>query len=166
MRDIEFRAYCIFGENKGKVYHNVGISYSDCGMRIELERPMINPDNIPLTLPASHFKLVQYTGLRDKDNKKIFEGDIVKFPEDCDMATDEIGYIVYHGDGFRISFSYHSAEHNVKTGYDESGSFSALWWLLDGQAGHIGHDKVKAEVIGNIYKNPELLEKEKCLIEH
>lgn len=82
-------------------------------------------------LPLSQIELMQYTGLKDKNDKEIYEGDIVRE----DYYTGEVQYhegyasfgIQWHGDG-RIWFS------------------------------GFGWAEVDDEVIGNIYENPELLE--------
>ena len=82
--------------------------------------------------------LMQSTGLRDKNGKEIFEGDIVQF-EDCYTETD---------------FLY------VNTGIVEwsQGSFTItnrdsveMGDLLDGEF-------LDVTIIGNVYENPELLE--------
>jgi hypothetical protein len=85
-------------------------------------------------------KLMQSTGLRDKNGKEIFEGDIAQF-EDCYTETD---------------FLY------VNTGIVEwsQGSFTItnrdsveMGDLLDGEF-------LDVIIIGNVYENPELLEDE------
>ena len=85
-------------------------------------------------------KLMQSTGLRDKNGKEIFEGDIAQF-EDCYTETD---------------FLY------VNTGIVEwsQGSFTItnrdsveMGDLLDGEF-------LDGIIIGNVYENPELLEDE------
>ena len=86
----------------------------------------------------------QYTGLTDKNGKKIFEGDIVctRFPKECEHA----GNICSLGD---IQF--------------RDGMFGIEWtqWKNDTFWGlrRIDEDFHKEiEIIGNIYDNPELLE--------
>lgn len=79
----------------------------------------------------------QYTGLTDKNGKKIFEGDIVKFYEhydNCSVYCD-IGYIVYR---------------------DENAKF--LYYTPDSIVGYSIDSTCILEVIGNIHDNPELLE--------
>lgn len=78
----------------------------------------------------------QYTGLTDKNGKKIFEGDIVKI-------RGEIRYIFYGISSFRhTNYGEYAAElRDVNTGRE-------------------------CEIIGNIHDNPELLnnkENDECV---
>ena len=74
-------------------------------------------------------RLMQCTGLQDKNGKLIYEGDIVK-----DLIMSGIFYIVkWFNSGFYLESTI-------------SGSF-------------LKFNDTQQEVIGNIYENPELLEK-------
>ena len=82
----------------------------------------------------------QYTGLTDKNGKKIFEGDIVKFhTETYTSESDTIGKIEYFNGTFGIS--YKNGKHFLEF---INMSMYVRWY----------------EVIGNIHDNPELLEKD------
>ncbi len=76
----------------------------------------------------------QYTDLKDKNGKEIYEGDIVVIPirrilEPCDLGTKEILPIYWSDFGsWNISLNETLFDYNLD-----------------------------AEVIGNIYENPELL---------
>lgn len=78
----------------------------------------------------------QYTGLTDKNGKKIFEGDIVKFYEHYSTYWD-IGYILYKNE--KAKFLYYTP------------NSSMVGYSID--------NTCIFEVIGNIYDNPELLER-------
>lgn len=87
----------------------------------------------------------QYTGLKDKNNKEIYEGDIIKF-EDCSIdGTKEfynIGVIEREGKRDELVISQLLFE---KTYFTEN--------YMD----FIDQTFEVSEIVGNIYENPELL---------
>ncbi len=92
----------------------------------------------------------EYTGLTDKNGKRIFEGDIVKTHYANANKTEFVELVVFEGGGFR-----------AKSKYEDNSSHSAP--LYNGIP-HLAIDKSvymdSIEVIGNIRDNPELLEAE------
>lgn len=73
----------------------------------------------------------QYTGLQDKNGKRIFEGDIV---EGCDYTEDDgYGVVVWFDGAFEVGNG------------QWCGSF------------HENYNGYEFEIIGNIHDNPELL---------
>lgn len=79
--------------------------------------------------------LMQYTGLKDKNCVKIYKDDILNF-----VTTEFNG-------------SYFDTEHTEKVEFSNGTYFVGRYDL-----GEILLDDLRAEVIGNIHKNPEFLE--------
>lgn len=88
----------------------------------------------------------QYTGLTDKNGKKIWEGDIVKTHYANAKKSDFVEAVVFHNGHF---CAFHS-NNNCKQ-----------WAMLYDGVEHLAIDKSvymdSVEVIGNIHDNPELL---------
>ncbi len=88
--------------------------------------------------------LVQCTGLKDKNGKLIFEGDIVKVTASRD--TSGYGEVVYHQAGCTY----------VICGFKENPC--VLYPRRKGEFFLHLEQWLCTEIIGNIYENPELLE--------
>ncbi len=101
----------------------------------------------------------QYTGLTDKNGKKIFEGDIFKFPDEvfesyytsCGTEYNSwevenygvVGFCEYSG---RFDFiKYKFNENSVEADLHENNSLDFVEFVSE------------LEIIGNIHDNPELL---------
>ena len=89
--------------------------------------------------------LMQFTGLKDRHGKEIYEGDIVKVSPDEGENWD-VGEVIY---GSYASFNVYLSK--VGTGIK-----SPLLNFCVGTMG-IGCADIYIKVIGNIYENPELL---------
>lgn len=87
--------------------------------------------------------ICQYTGLTDKNGKKIFEGDFVK---DSAGVCGEVKFGLYTA-GFSIT--------DTNQGFYIEFPEESLYRK------ELGYWENKVIVIGNIYDNPELLEEEK-----
>lgn len=84
--------------------------------------------------------LMQSTGLKDKNGKEIFEGDVVKFTitNGFDYVVDEYGAVTYKQGAFFIVKDF--AEYLISYVYTK-----------------------EVEVIGNVYENHELLGGDICV---
>lgn len=124
MREIKFRAW-----NKKKQYF---IDYSTMNIKI---RDLNNKNYQELLV------FQQYTGLKDKNGKEIYEGDIVSYStySDIEPIDDYEGIIRIDTYGTYID------------GYNSSGD-KGNYYLLE-VSDCINH----LEKLGNIYENPDIL---------
>ena len=125
-REIKFRAWDKYDmsydvERSSDDYH--GCSY---------------PYNFADYLEDDDYQLMQYIGLKDKNNKEIYEGDIVKIDGFDDDELNE---------HFLVKFENESARYIL--------SGNRLVYDFDNTYAN------ECEIIGNIYDNPELLEGDK-----
>ena len=89
----------------------------------------------------SKFEVMMYTGLKDKNGKEIYEGDIVSAKYIYDKRTTDKAQVIWRED--KASFGLKSLKGLTNEEYE----------LYKITAEH------NLEVIGNIYENPELLNK-------
>lgn len=101
-------------------------------------------DGITYMVSAEDLVLMQSTGLKDKNGKEIFDGDIVRTTRFLGRADEIGGFYEYEKDYVGVV--------KVLEGswVIDTGSVAVrLWSEID-----------ESEVLGNIYENPELLEDE------
>ncbi len=95
-------------------------------------------DRIGISSSNKDFELMQYTGLKDKNGKEIYEGDIISWKVEED-------------NGYKRTQFTEVCEVRFDNGNYKFGANETSWW----------HDlrgtEKEVEVIGNIYENPDLL---------
>ena len=107
-------------------------------------------------------KLMQSTGLKDKNGKEIFEGDILKFNDEWNEYCHE-GYV----DGSVEGVNYVEVVKGEacfefgKTRYPESSLFIHMEDEHLSFAELVNDKDFEFEIIGNVYENPDLLEEKK-----
>lgn len=139
MREIEFRGKVppSYMENffkEGFVYGSVVLCEDD------IESTIINDEFEAHVYTET---VGQYTGLLDRNKKKIFEGDILKIQLPMggfwgDVKQEKIGVVEYESDygGFIVKWEYSKNQHHENLGCDIA---------FDG------------EIIGNIFENKSIL---------
>ena len=137
MREIKFRAYIYdltdedshpleIDVRAGKLWDVASINFKD-----RIAEIMDDDGNVwEYELNSNEIALVQYTGVKDKNGKEIYEGDIVKY----DDAGGETHTQVIEYDDEMGAFC---CDRGAYVDY-----FTCMWEI---------------EVIGNIYENPGLL---------
>lgn len=144
-REIKFR---IYDTDEKEMFYQEDIDYIDFFTGIVFIREEDGYDY--LIDSRSDGKLMQYTGLKDKSGKEIYEGDIVKLIPLNSERLKELGRKWY--EHLKVEWgAYSDGEYvtNVETWMIGINPLSEE--LLD----------ETVEVIGNIYENPELLEGER-----
>lgn len=99
-------------------------------------------DGITYMVSAEDLVLMQSTGLKDKNDKEIFEGDIVRTTRFLGRADEIGGFYEYEKDYVGV-VKVLEGSWVIDTGIVAV----RLWSEID-----------ESEVLGNIYENPELLE--------
>lgn len=100
----------------------------------------------------------QYTGLTDKNGKKIFEGDIVKQTFETTIKIDSYDYMDIWGYDIGEAIITPSKGACIKNPYqhrEEDGEVVMKYEKTKMRKNIVSY---RCEVIGNIYDNPELLE--------
>ncbi len=137
MKDIKFRAWVTGRDDLEKEIHKMIEVGGLVG--VHLGGAVTEEYDFGDTLWWGNYELMQYTGLKDKNSKEIYEGDIVRLGGWWD-AAGPAGY-----DKPEVTVEWN--EDNC--GFDPFANY-------DSDCG-VFHSGEECEVIGNIYQNPELL---------
>ena len=151
MNKTEYRAWIMCQQRMVRV---AGLNF---GNPIQIEVPRIgkentrgrawdNPDNFEFWFEGKEAILMQYVGLKDKNRKKMYEGDIIRRYVGAKFIG--IAPIVFgnHNVG-KDSWGIHLNCQGFFEEWQDGSGYSAL------------DDGKDCRVIGNIYENPDLLEK-------
>lgn len=161
-REIKFRVW----DNKYSCWMQCGFSWSGVGNFISRSgrgfafQTILNnetiTDNVHEEIPFNgtnpRWVVQQYTGLKDKNDKEIYEGDIVSVLDENNVFDVRFGSVKRNIMGFDTNTVYPV-------------EISCFYFHRDGlphfsiTKNHLGkHDLKNTKVIGNIFENKELLE--------
>lgn len=104
---------------------------TDNGLICNMEKPT-SDRNFPIPIEKSELILMQSTGLKDKNGKEIFEGDILK-------SNKYITSVFYERGAYCVKF---------RRTPNTTVTMNVISFI----------EKYKTKVIGNIYENKELLD--------
>jgi len=128
MREIKFRAF-----DNGIMESRVWLKESDLGQSWHMTVPNFGASKEL----SSNAIIMQYTGLKDKNCKEIYENDIAK-------DSEGTGIVVF--DGVELSCGW---------GFTLGWTFNPINNII----GYPNHSFDECEIIGNIFEHPELLKK-------
>ena len=129
MREIKFRAWL---KEEKKMVNVETMDFTDKTIRCLKKNEFINA-YLLRRVSFDDVELMQYTGLNDKNDKEIYEGDILFFRD------ENMKYVVVWQDTAFIIESIEIRKYSEK-----------MYWLDD--------TEICCEIVGNIYENKNLLE--------
>lgn len=156
-REIKFRAWCKQHDGSWYMFTPEELRQSDFR-------------GLPYLTACLDFDdafVMQYTGLKDRNGKEIYEGDIVSFSYFYGSVGDGLGFVECDAEikgvvtwfAFGWGLSAIAGEHwQGYTGYDAGEGHSSFVGLCEFSESSLEEDSF--EVIGNIHENPNMLEAE------
>lgn len=142
MREIKFMAW---DKKLKRLISNEEFAFSPYFIQADGKVIICDPGNEEHNFEElKDYILMQYTGLKDKNDKEIYEGYIVRLT-DIDNEL-EIFTVIWEKSGY----------FTLKPFIDNEGYVPTLGYFTDRDS---NDNYYTIEIIGNIYENPELLEK-------
>lgn len=140
MRELKFRAW---DKDLKRYFYDIAVYPNNVAA---IQRHNIESMMLEAEYGATHWTeldenavIEQYTGLKDKNGKEIYEGDIIQEEIDFNSKmTDGVFTYVVEWDSDTLCYGLRGNDNSI---HDE------LWEV-----------NTSVEVIGNIHENPELLE--------
>jgi len=138
-RQLKFRAWDV----KNNYWVEPENSNDGCGITFEGNVAFCSQSQF-VYIPEEHkdrFVIQQFTGLKDKNSREIYEGDILKF-KTYDGWKDDFGRYVF----LKVHYHEQTASFRMTRGD-----------IYRGDSFDYSDKPKEVEVVGNIFENPELL---------
>jgi uncharacterized phage protein (TIGR01671 family) len=145
MREIKFR---VWDKKNNKYYKSIwNLMFLTGGVSFLWDDYENSDGETMITnLPKDDYELMQYTSLKDKNGKEIYEGDIIKFNwfyyGETEIEELKVGVVVWEKNTTGFSFK----------AKDNDNNYPFILLNFDSES--------DIEVIGNIYENSELIKGE------
>ena len=133
MREIKFRAWIKEGRQLNEDVFSI---HGDGSVSVISEYTIDGEhrERELVSYPANAIEIMQFTGIKDKNSKEIYEGDVVKWIITRGIIEGGTSKVVYCPETMCFALQ-------------DKGVMSV--WGMD--------EVIELEIIGNIYENPELL---------
>lgn len=141
-REIKFRAWVKQSKTEHYFMHTVS------GIQFDNKLVWVNG------IQHYEFELMQYTGLKDKNGKEIYEGDVL----DVKFNPAYVERISWKGEpDARCIVFWDFARFRLKCWNEEDQRYADLWDTSGYVDGILDMNRDHSEIVGNIYENSEPL---------
>ena len=94
-----------------------------------------------------NYEMMQYTGLKDRKGKEIYEGDIIR------NGLGKVYQVIYVNFAWQLKFDIHNNGFSLI----KVEEYEHVHWTGPSNFDAPQYTELAIEIIGNIYENPELL---------
>ena len=157
MREIKFRAWDM--GKKRMVYFDEFERFGFINHKMDDTISLTGSVSLLLSTDPEYYIWLQFTGLKDKNGKKIYEGDILSLDgnltADNSMGFEPNGFMFDETDIFIVVWNEELACWDLDFDRYEADTGEELPWKYKRDSRNLFISE-NIKIIGNIYENPEL----------